>query len=345
MAGGAPSARDSQLGRSAVEAAAAVIRGKVVSTPVVRSAALDRIAGAELWLKAEGLQKTGSYKARGAMHALARLSHEQRASGVIAQSTGNHASAIALAACEHQTPATVVLPADAPPGKIAQASGLGARIVVAGTSLEDREQAVAALQDETGGVVIDAYDHPDVVTGQGTATLELLEEVERRSGAGLDAVVVPVGGGGGLAGACLAAAGRGVAVWGVEPWGCDSLAQSLIAGERVAVPPGPTLADGLKPARVGGLAFEIAARLCAGCVRVDDAEIGEALTLALLHAKLLLEPSGAAGLATALRGDLPDAPRRIGVLLTGANVEPAVLAGLLDAHASAVAQAEDARCA
>jgi len=313
---------------SDVAAAATRIQGCVVRTPVVRSEEIDQRAGAQLFLKAENLQLGGSYKARGAMHAVGRLTDDQRARGVVAQSTGNHAIAIAIAAQRHGVRATVVLPESAPPMKAAQARAAGAEVVLAGTTIAERHAKVADLVASTGATAIDAYDHTDVVTGQGTATLELVEQVEAETGASLDAVILPVGGGGGVAGACLAVAHRGIAVWGVEPVGCDSLRQSLAAGERVSVAPGPTLADGLTPAQVGALPFQIATRSLAGCVNVDDPAIEEAMALLLFHSKLLVEPSGAAGLAAVLDGGLSGAPRRIGVVLTGGNVEPSLVAQL-----------------
>ena len=176
-----------------------------------------------------------------------------------------------------------------------------------------------------------------MIAGQGTATLELLAQVSE-AGGGLDAVVVPVGGGGLVAGAALACEGQGVAVWAAEPVGADAMGRSLAAGERVAVPPGPTLADGLRPVMVGERNFAVARRLLAGAVTVDDAELGRALVALLLAGKVLVEPSGAAALAAALRG-LPGAPRRIGVILSGGNVAPELVARLIGQHAPALADA------
>lgn len=307
-------------------AAAAWLAGRVVRTPVVTSAELDALAGRRLWLKAENLQRGGSYKFRGAMRSVGRLA-AQGVAGVIAQSTGNHAVAIALAAREHGLAATVVLPVDAPRTKIDLAEAYGARIVLAGRTVEERLAAVRGLCRETGHVAVDAYDHPDVICGQASATLELLDEVARQGGR-LSTVVVPVGGGGGVAGACLAAQGKDLAVFGVEPVGCDSLARSLEQGRPVSVVPAPTLADGLRPARVGDLPFEIVRKEIAGVLRVTDPEIEHALRLALWHTKLLVEPSAAAALAGALRL-AADRPGDVGVILTGGNVDPAVVSSVL----------------
>jgi threonine dehydratase len=320
-----------------VGAAATWLSSRVVRTPVIRSAALDRIAGTRLWLKAENLQRCGSYKIRGAMRAVGRLAGEGRCSGVIAQSTGNHALAVATAASEYGLKATVVLPDDAPLTKIALAESAGAQVILAGTSVDDRLEVVERLRSSTGHAVVDAYDDFDVVAGQGTATLELIDEVNRQ-GAHLDAVVVPVGGGGGVAGAVLASEGKDIAVYGVEPVGCDSLASSLSRGERITVPPAATLADGLKPSCVGRLPFEIVRESIAGVVRVDDAAIGRALCLTLLHTKLLVEPSAAAGLAGAFEVASAGSYGDVGVVLTGGNVEPALIARLITEYGAAASE-------
>jgi threonine dehydratase len=262
---------------------------------------------------------------RGATVAVGRLAATGRAAGVVCQSTGNHAAAVALAAQRHGLPATVVLPADAPPGKVARAEAAGARVVRA---TGDPHEVVRQIRAETGYTIIDAYDHPDVVAGQGTAALELIAAA---AGAGtpLDALVVPVGGGGGAAGAVLAAAGLGIDIYGVEPIGCDSLARSLAAGRRVPVDPAPTLADGLRPACVGALPWTILSGSGIGVVRVADDAIAEAFRLVVSHLKVVAEPSGAAGLAGALRVAAPGTHRTVGVVLTGGNVETALVARLL----------------
>lgn len=315
-----------------VRAAADRIAGKVLRTPVLRCPALDALTGAELWLKAESLQRIGAFKARGALHAVGRMRPEDRARGVITFSSGNHAQAVALAAREYGAPATIAMPVDAPAVKVAGVRALGAEIVFAGTTSDERRAAALAVRERTGGVIVDPFDDPDIIAGQGTATLELVEEAAAR-GAKLDALVVPVGGGGLIAGACLVAEAAGVGVYSAEPTTCNAMAQSLRAGERVAVTPGPTLADGLKPVRVGGLNFAIARRVVRGSFEVDDAALGQALVGLLLHAKVLTEPSGAAGVAALLGGALRG--QRVGVLLSGGNVEPALVGALLARHAGA----------
>lgn len=324
-----------------VRAAATRIAGRVSRTPVLRVEALDALAGAELWLKAENLQRIGAFKARGAMHAVGRLGEVGRSRGVITFSSGNHAQAVALAARSYGCAATIVMPTDAPAIKVAGVRALGGEVEFAGTTSDERRAVAMERAAASGAAIVQPFDHADIVAGAGTATLELLDEVaERTGGEGLDALLVPVGGGGLIAGACLAVAPTTTKVYSVEPHGCDAMARSLEAGQRVAVPPGPTLADGLKPTMVGELNFEIARRRVAGSFRVNDPELGAALARLLIHGKVLVEPSGAAALAVALRGaakgGLPEQPRRIGVILSGGNVDPRVVARLLTEHHEAL---------
>ncbi len=316
-----------------VRDAARRLAGKIWTTPVIRCPALDARAGRELFLKAENLQKIGAFKARGAIHAVGRLPAEVRARGVVTYSSGNHAQAVALAASRYRIAADIFMPVDAPRIKLEAVREMGARVVLVGTTSPERHQAALARQAETGAAIIEPFDHPHTIAGQGTATLELLEETDA-AGVALDALIVPVGGGGLLAGACLAAQGRTVSIHAVEPVGCDSMGQSLAAGSVVAVDPAPTLADGLKPTRVGQLTLAIAAAAGVTAHTVDDRELAAALAHIALGAKLVVEPSGAAGVALALRtGALRGAPRRIGVILSGGNISPERLAELL-AHAT-----------
>jgi threo-3-hydroxy-L-aspartate ammonia-lyase len=315
-----------------VRAAAKRIEGRVVRTPVLRCEALDAVAGAELWLKAENLQRIGAFKARGAMHAIGRLDPEARRRGIITFSSGNHGQAVAWAAREHGVGATIAMPTDAPRVKVDAVRALGAEIVFAGTTSDERKVAAERIAESTGGAVIEPFDAPDIIAGAGTATLELFEQVEESGSPALDAIVVPVGGGGLLAGACLVAEAAGVPVYAVEPRGCDSLRRSLEAGRRVPVSPGPTLADGLKPVCVGALNFEIASRVVREAFVVDDEDLGRALVRVLLRTKTLVEPSGAAAVSVALRERLPGSPRRVGVLLSGGNVDGALVADLLTRH-------------
>lgn len=318
-------------GHADVLAAAEWLSGRVVRTPLVRSRALDEHAGVRLWLKAENLQHGGSYKFRGAMRAVGRLAATGAAEGVIAQTTGNHGYAVAMAAAANGLAASIVLPVDASSTKIELITATGAEVHLVGTTVEERLDTVAKLHDESGHAVIDAYDHPDVVCGQGTATLELLDDVAAAGGR-LDALVVPVGGGGGVAGASLATAREGAErplLYGVEPVGCDSLHRSLASGERVTVPPAPTLADGLRPSTVGELPFRILRDVIADVLLVDDQAIAHAFTLAAFQAKLLVEPSAAAALAGALALASAGGVHDIGVLLTGGNVDAGSVSTIL----------------
>lgn len=312
-----------------IRAAAAFLEGRVVRTPVIRCPALDVAAGAELFLKAECMQHIGAFKARGALHAVGRLDARVRSRGVITYSSGNHAQAVALAARAYDVACHVTMPTDAPAVKVERVRQLGAAITFAGTTSEERRLAAISIRDETGGVVIPPFDDPNIIAGQGTATLELCEQVALETGGRqLDALLVPVGGGGLVAGACLVAEQLGVRVYSVEPHASDAMAQSLERGERIAVQPGATIADGLKPVMVGELSFAIARRVLAGALRVSDEEIGRALVSLLFHAKVLVEPSGAAALAAALRGGL-DGAKRVGVILSGGNVGAEHLAELI----------------
>lgn len=320
------------LSRRDVERAAEELRDRVRRTPCLRLNELEGNGPVEIWAKCENLQFIGAFKARGALLATGRLSPEQRARGLITYSSGNHAQAVALAAHRYGVHADIAMPEDAPAIKVASVRALGATIHFAGTTSPERKKVAEALQAETGGTVIEPFDHADTVCGQGTATLELFEQVARH-GASIDTLVVPVGGGGLLAGACLAAQGEGVDIVAVEPEGCDSMRRSLEAGHRVGVTPGATLADGLKPTTVGALNFEIASAHVSRAVTVDDDDIAHAMVELLQRCHLLVEPSAAAALAAVLRGKLGPQARRVGVLLSGGNVAPELVARLLEARA------------
>lgn len=332
------------LTRADVVAAAERLCGYVRPTPALHVEALDELAGAELWLKAENMQYMGAFKARGAMHATMRLSEAERKKGLITYSSGNHAQAVALAAHRFGVPAIIAMPEDAPQVKVDAVRGLGARIEFAGTTSLHRKKRAFELQAETGGAIIEPFDHPDIIAGQGTATLELLAEVQERTGSALDALIVPVGGGGLIAGACLACEGTDVHIYSAEPVTCNALARSLAAGERVPVEPGPTIADGLKPTLIGERNFAVAKSRVAGSYTVSDEEIARALVTLLVRGRVLVEPSGAAALAVALRGQLPGQPpeesndrrQRVGVILSGGNLAPALVSELICKYAADV---------
>ncbi|MFI6644609.1 threonine/serine dehydratase [Streptomyces sp. NPDC050504] len=304
------------------------LAGRVARTPLVRSDELDRAAGARLWLKAENLQRGGSFKMRGALLAVDRLACSGSV-GVVAQSTGNHAIAVALAAARHGLPAVLVLPVDAAGTKVRRIQEAGARVVRAGTTLAERIAVVEELKHAHGLDEIDPYQNPDVVLGQATATEDLLHQVREAEGH-LDALVLPVGGGSALAGACLAATGRDVDVYGAEPLAVPALTAALRAGGPVTVDARPTIADGLRPDRIGRLPYDLAHDRVAGVYTIEEEAIAEALRLVLVHARLVVEPAAATAVAGALRLAADGRARDIGVLVSGGNVEPRLVASLLD---------------
>lgn len=314
-----------------VARAAERLRGRVERTPVLRVPSLDARAGAELFLKAECLQRIGAFKARGALNAVLSLPAVERSKGLVTFSSGNHGQAVALAGREEGVPVDVVMPEDAPSVKVEAVRALGARVTFAGKTTADRERVALQIVAETGAALIPPFDDARVIAGQGTATLELMEQAAER-GVELDAVLVPVGGGGLLAGACLAAAGHASRprVVAVEPEAADAFRRSHQASERVTVPVGATIADGLKPVRVGELNFAIAQQHVAAAVVVSDAAILRAMRALLLEGKVLAEPSGACALAAALERAVPVTGRRIGVILSGGNVSPEVLRAALE---------------
>jgi threonine dehydratase len=294
-----------------VVAAAGRLRGVAHRTPVFTSSTLDGLAGASVFLKAENLQRSGAFKFRGAYNAIASLSDEERTRGVVAFSSGNHAQAVALAASLLGAPAVILMPEDAPATKLAATRGYGAEVVAYDRYTQDREALGRALAEERGLALVPPFDHPLVMAGQGTAALELLEDVPD-----LDVLVTPVGGGGLVSGTATAAAGR--EVWGVEPEAGDDVRQSLQRGERVTIDVPRTIADGLQTTAPGERPFAVIRERVAGIVTVTDAELVEAMRFLFERLKLVVEPSGAAGVAAVMTGKVAGA--RIGVVLSGGNV-------------------------
>ena len=292
-----------------VEAAARVLDGVAHRTPVLTSRTLDSLVGASVFLKAENLQRGGAFKFRGAYNKISSVGGD-----VAAYSSGNHAQAVALAASLLRRKAVILMPEDAPPAKVAATRGYGAEVVAYDRYTEDRDALGAALAGERGLTLVRPYDDPLVMAGQGTAALELLQDA-----GSLDLIVVPVGGGGLAAGTATVAAARGVRVVGVEPEASDDTRQSLARGERVAIDVPRTIADGLQVTVPGALTFEVNRRLLHGIVTVADSELVDAMRFAFDRLKLVLEPSGAAGLAALLTGRI-EAPPRVGVVLSGGNV-------------------------
>ncbi|MFF5077710.1 threonine/serine dehydratase [Actinoplanes sp. NPDC000266] len=309
-----------------IREAAKRIDGVAHRTPVIHSRTLDARAGATVYLKAENLQRIGAFKFRGAYNAIARLSPQQLARGIAAYSSGNHAQAVALSARELGSTAVIIMPADTPASKLDAVREYGAEIITYDRYSEDRVAIGNQLAEDRGLALIPPYEHPDVIAGQGTAALELLEEVGE-----LDAIVVPVGGGGLIAGSAVAAKGLhpGIEVIGVEPADGDDTKRSLEAGERVTIPVPRTIADGQAAPTPGELTFSINKDLVDRIVLVSDDELRDALRFAVDRLKQVMEPSGASGLAALLAGRLDPPPARIGVIVSGGNVGAARLASLL----------------
>jgi threo-3-hydroxy-L-aspartate ammonia-lyase len=308
-----------------IEAAARRLDGVANRTPVVTSRTLDSVVGAEVHLKAECLQRGGAFKFRGAYNKISSLSEP---AGVVAYSSGNHAQAVAIAARLVGTSATIVMPKDAPPAKVDATRGYGAEIVTYDRWTESREEIGARLARERGLELVPPYEDPLVMAGQGTVALELLADIPE-----LDVLVVPVGGGGLIAGCATAAKALrpSIRVVGVEPEAGDDTRQSLAAGKRVRIDVPRTIADGLQAATPGELTFAVNRERVAEIVTVSDAEILDAMAFLFDRLKLVTEPSGAVGVAALLAGRIE--PRgRVGVVISGGNVGVARFAELLGAR-------------
>ena len=304
-----------------VRAAAARIAPHVHRTPVLTSRTADAVAGARLFFKCETFQRVGAFKARGAFSRLTLLSSEERRRGVVAFSSGNHAQAVALAARDLGVPATIVMPEDAPSLKLAATRGYGAEVILYDRRNEDREAIARRLVEELGVTLVPPFDDEVVIAGQGTAALELLEEVPD-----LDAVMTPCGGAGLLAGTAVAgtALRPGIRVFGVEPEAGDDVARSLREGRRVAIPVPETIADSLQTTRVGERNFAILQALVEGVLTVSDLELRRAMAFLFSRMKLVVEPGGSAAAAALLAGKVPGVGgRRVGVVLSGGNVDAA----------------------
>jgi threonine dehydratase len=299
-----------------VQAAARRIDGVAHRTPVLTSRALDEATGATVLLKAENLQRIGAFKFRGAYNAVASLSDEERARGVATVSSGNHAQALALAARLHGTPAVILMPEDAPPGKLAATEGHGAEVIRFDRYAQDREQLLAELVAERDLVPVHPYDDERVMAGQGTVALELIEQAGP-----LDVLLVPIGGGGLISGCATVAKANDIRVIGVEPEAGDDVKRSLEAGERVRIDVPRTIADGQQLPTPGELTFEVIRARVDDVVLASDPEIVEAMRFLFERMKTVAEPSGACALAALLAGRIADARgARIGVTISGGNV-------------------------
>ena len=310
-----------------VVAAAGRLRGVAHRTPVITSRTLDaRTGAAGVFLKCETLQRMGAFKFRGAYNRIAQLSEAQRRAGVVAYSSGNHAQGVALAARLLGVDATIVMPHDAPRSKVAATTGYGARIVTYERGREERSEVAARVAAERNATIVPPFDDPAVIAGQGTVALELFEDA-----APLDVLVTPCGGGGLLSGCAIVARelGGGTEVVGVEPEAGDDFARSLRAGQPVRIDVPRTIADSLQTQQPSDLTYSIVSSLGARVVTVADAQLAEAVRFAFERLKLVVEPSGAAGLAAVLSGKLDVRGRRVGVVVSGGNVDAATFCSLL----------------
>jgi threonine dehydratase len=303
------------------------IAGHVVRTPMLRHPVLDEWAGGTVLLKPEPLQRTGSFKLRGATNAVLQLGDAERRAGVITYSSGNHGQAVACAAAAAGTRAMVVMPADAPRIKAESTARWGAEIVTYDRARDDREAIAAGIAERTGATLIPPFDHPHVIAGQGTAGLELAEDADA-AGLRMDALLVCTGGGGLIGGSALAmeAVSPGTQVFAVEPEGWDDTGRSLRAGHRERAPGGSTLCDALLAPMPGALTFAVNQPRLAGGIAVSDAEVLAAMAFAFAHLKLVVEPGGAVCLAALLAGHFRAEGRVVGATLSGGNVDPAVFA-------------------
>jgi threonine ammonia-lyase medium form len=294
-------------------------------TPVATSRTLDALSGRTVFLKCENLQRVGAFKFRGAYNMISRMPEDARQRGVVAYSSGNHAQGVALAARLLGAPAIICMPSDAPAVKVEATRGYGAEIVFYDRMRDDRAALAQRIAEGRGATLVPPYDHPHIMAGQGTAALELLEQVND-----IDTLVVPVGGGGLIAGCAIAAHGVNPAIHviGVEPEDADDTRRSLLAGERIRIPPPATIADGLRVTTPGALTFPIVQRHVAQIVTVSDDDIREAMRFMILRMKLVVEPSGAVGIAAVMSGRLPATARRVGVIVCGGNIDPPLLASL-----------------
>jgi threonine dehydratase len=323
-----------------VVAAREVLRREIRQTPMLRSRALSDLMGGPVWLKCENLQRTGSFKIRGAFLRIARLTQAERDRGVVAASAGNHAQGVALAASILGARATVVMPAGAPLPKVAATRSYGAHIVLHGSAIEEALARAREIAASDGSIFIHPYEHPDVIAGQGTVGLEIVEQCPQ-----VRTIAVPVGGGGLAAGIAIAVRGAGPAarVIGAQAETLAPFAASLAAGHRVDGQAAQTMADGIAVAKPGELAFSVLSELADQVVTVTEENLSRALLLCLERAKLLVEPAGAAGIAALLEHPAAFEPPVVAVL-SGGNIDPLLLAKVLRHGLSAAGRYLAVRC-
>ena len=324
-----------------VTAAAARLAGHAIRTPVLTSQTANALTGAQLFFKAENFQRMGAFKFRGAFNALSKFSPEQRAKGAITYSSGNHAQAVALSARMLGLPSVIVMPQDAPAAKLAATRGYqsgqaGSDVVLYDRYRQDREAIGHQIASERGMTLIPPFDHPDVMAGQGTAALELIDQVAEMDGGALDALLVCLGGGGLISGCAVAAKHRlpAIEVWGVEPEAGNDTQQSLARGQIVRIETPKTIADGAQTQSSGQLTFPVIQRLVKGVVTATDAQLIETMRFFAERMKMVVEPTGclAAAAVFARAAGLSDLRgKRVGVIVSGGNVDIARFGELLAA--------------
>lgn len=310
-----------------IQTAARRLEKNAHRTPVATSDQLNDIVGAEVFCKCENLQRVGAFKFRGAFNLIGQLSEAQRESGVVAFSSGNHAQAVALVAKRLKIPAVIVMPHDSPAVKLAATRGYGAEVILYDRLKDNREAIAKQLSEKRGLTLVPPFDHPHIIAGQGTVALEFLADIPD-----LDLLVAPIGGGGLISGCSIAAHSMRPAlrIIGVEPETANDTFLSLKQGTIISTPLSRSIADGLLSPAPGRLTFPVMQQHLESVALVTDAEIAEAVRFMLIRMKLLVEPSGAAGVAALMAGKVPDLRgKKVGVVLSGGNVDPIVLARML----------------
>jgi threonine dehydratase len=309
-----------------IKEAAARIAGRIHRTPVLTSRSFNEATGKEVFFKCENLQRAGAFKIRGATNKILSLTKEEKRRGVAAFSSGNHAQAVALASREAGIRAVIAMPDDAPQSKVAATRAYGAEIVFYDRLKQDREGVAIEIAEREGRVMVPPYDDYLILAGQGTCGLEFLEEVPD-----LDCLLAPCSGGGLFAGVSTAAKALNprIRCFPVEPESADDTRQSFLKGERISIPPPPTIADGLRVQSPGTLTFPVLQKTAEDVLTISDDEIIETIRFFLFRMKLLVEPSGAAAAAAVLADRLPNDARRVGVILSGGNIDAELLSQLL----------------
>ena len=309
-----------------INEAALRIRGSVHRTPVITSRSFNEATGKEVFFKCENLQRAGAFKIRGATNKIRSLTEEEGRRGVAAFSSGNHAQAVALASREAGIRAVIAMPEDAPKAKVAATRAYGAEIVFYDRLKQDREEVAIEIAERDGRVMVPPYDDYLILAGQSTCGLELVEEVPD-----LDCLLTPCSGGGLFAGVSTAAKAMNprIRCFPVEPDTADDTRQSFLKGERVSIPPPPTIADGLRVQSPGTLTFPILQKTAEDVLTVSDQEIIETIKFFLFRMKLLVEPSGAVAAAAVFSGKLPRDTKRVGVVVSGGNIDADLLSQFL----------------